>query len=159
MVAGFLFVSSCVGIGASRVGELLYTVSLSRLGSRNPLARVNPRPDCELLLSELFTYSKKQLQVPKVAVLGRASEVPEFLRKRRIRRARYRTGEAGKPGHLKRVDVERARRVLLLKNPADHMTDAQVVSSVITGRELNPTGTSYAEVGQAEGASAARMAL
>ncbi len=157
-ISGFFVFSFFIGIGASLVSELVETSRQSRVGYRNHFALINPSPDCELLLSELFTYYQKQLQVPKVAVLGRSSEVPEFLRKRRIRRARYRTGDAGSPSHLKRVDVERARRILLLKNPADNMTDAQVVSSVITVREMNPIGTIYAEVGQAESASAALMA-
>ena len=157
-LSGFFVFSFFIGIGASLVSELVDTSRLTPVGFRHHVAVLNPSPDCELLLRELFSYYRKQFQVPKVAVLGSSPEVPEFLRRREIRRTRYRTGAAAESEHLSRVDVAEAKRVVVLKNVAEGITDAEVVATVLTVRELNPECNIYAEVKRAESASAAIVA-
>lgn len=157
-IAGLFLFSFFIGIGASLVSDLVASSRLTPVGFRKHVAILNPSPDCQLFLRELFSYYRKQYQVPKVAVLGSSTEVPEFLLRREIRRVRYRTGQAALPLHLGRVDVAAAKRVVVLKNREEGVTDAQVVSTVMTVRELNPTCTIYAEVKRGESASAALVA-
>ena len=157
-LSGFFVFSFFIGIGASLVSELVDTARLTPLQFRNHFVVLNASEDCQLLLSEIFTYYRKQLRVPRVAVLGIGTEVPEFLRTRDIRGSRYRSGSPAVPAHLSRVSVEDARRVLVLKSAEDHVTDAQVVSTVLTVREMNRHCALYAEVKRAESAAAVLVA-
>lgn len=145
-VGGLFIVSFLIGIGTTVVEELVRSSRGRPIGMREHAAILNVGRHSHLLLTELQSYYLKHLRKARLAVLGSEETRPDYLFQQDLRRVRYRWGNPSSVQDLKKVDVERASRVILLGDAEDPDSDAQVVSQVLSARQLNPGGDILAEV-------------
>ncbi len=145
-IGGVFVVSFLIGIGTNVVEELVNAARGRPLGMRDHSALLNPSPSAHLLLNELLRYYHKHLRKARIAVLGRDKNRPDYLFRPELGRVRYRSGNPWVVQDLRKVDTERASRVILLGNPEDPDSDASIVSQILSVRQLNPEGTILAEL-------------
>ncbi len=145
-IGGVFIVSFLIGIGTNVVEELVNVARGRPIGMRDHSALLNPSPSAHLLLNELQRYYHKHLRKARIAVLGRAKDRPDYLFRPELSRVRYRSGNPGVVQDLRKVDTERASRVILLGDPEDPDSDASIISQILSVRQLNPDGTILAEL-------------
>jgi hypothetical protein len=148
-MSGIFVVTFLIGIGTSIVEELVEQGRQRRIGIRRHTVIANIGLHGRVLIEELVSYYTKSLRLPRVAVIGEGDRL-DFLYTDKLRRVRYRKGQAISTHDLLRVDADRATRVILLsRNDLSH-SDAEVASQVLSIREVNPGCWIFAELTRAE---------
>ena len=144
-LAGIFIVAFVIGIGTSVVEELVRLGKKRRLGLRKHSVIANLGRNSRVLVEELINYYAKTLRSPRLVTLGTAEERYEYMYAERLRAIRYRHGQASSEHDLRRVDADRARRVILLGDYAHDNPDATLVSQVLAVRQQSRCWI-YAEV-------------
>jgi hypothetical protein len=111
-----------------------------------------------VLLEELCAYYAKSFRAPKLITLGPAERRYDYMHEGALRKIRYRAGNALSSHDLIKVDSDRARRVILLGQRSGEHSDSEVVSQILSVREVNPRCDIYAELFHTDNLEAARRA-
>ncbi|MFH1467513.1 MAG: hypothetical protein ABIO70_24220 [Pseudomonadota bacterium] len=143
---GLAILSFMVGISTSVVEELVALAKERRLGIHRHTVLCNIGPHSAVLLQELVTYYAKSLRAPRIATMGPAPQRYDYMHEGPLRGIRYRQGRALSQHDLQRVDVDRATRVILLGQPSRPSSDSEVISQVLSVRQVNPTCPIHAEL-------------
>ncbi len=157
-IAGMFLFSFFIGIGTSVVEELVALGKERRLGARHHSVICNLGPYSRVLLEELCTYYAKSFRSPRIVTMGPNPARFGYMLEGPLQRIRYRQGRPLNAHDLQRVDADRAKRVILLGHPDRVHSDSQVVSQVLSVRELNPSCDIYAELYRQDNAPAALAA-
>jgi hypothetical protein len=145
-VLGLALLSFLVGICASVVEELVDVAKERRLGLHRHTVLCNVGPHSAVLLQELVVYYEKSLRAPRIATMGPAPHRYDYMHEGPLTRIRYRQGRALSRHDLERVDVDRATRVIVLGQPSRPSSDSEVISQVLSVRQVNPTCAIHAEL-------------
>jgi hypothetical protein len=157
-LSGLFLFSFLIGIATSVVEELVKVGRERRIGLRRHSVICNISPHTRVLLEELVTYYAKSLRSPKIITMGPAESRYNYMYEERLRRIRYRQGQALSTHDLQKVDADRARRVILLGNRDREASDSEVVSQILSVREVNPDCNIYAEIYRRDNVGAAQRA-
>ena len=145
--AGMFIFSFLIGIGASVVEELVKLGKERRLGVRRHTVICNLGPHSMVLLEELVAYYSKSFRAPRIVTLGLEESRYSYMLEGSLQRIRYRQGLASSAHDLLKVDTDRATRVILLGQTDDReSSDSEVVSQVLSVREVNADCEIYAEL-------------
>ena len=156
-LVGVLVFSVIVGIGTGAIEELLERAREQPVGIGNHTVILGLTPYCIFLLEELAKIYRKNLGSFRGAVLGQAAKAPAYLRRPMLRAVRYRRGDPVRVDDLDRVNVQQAKRVLILGSDVDD-PDGGVISSVLAVRERNNTVDIYPDVEHERNFAAVRAA-
>ncbi|MFH1132844.1 MAG: ion transporter [Pseudomonadota bacterium] len=156
-MAGIFIIAFLIGIGTSVVEELVTRSRRRRLGIRRHSVIANLGPNSNTLVEELVTYYAKSFRSARIAAMG-TEERYDYLYDNHLRKIRYRQGQAISVHDLRRVDADRARRVILLGHPTQYNSDSEVISQILSVREVNPSCWIFAELFGSENAEVARQA-
>lgn len=157
-LAGIFVIAFLIGIGTTVVEELVAVGRQRRLGMRDHTVIANLGPHSKVLVEELVTYYAKSLRSPRIVTMGAAPNRYEFMYADHLRRVRYRSGTPTLAHDLTRVDVDLARRVILLGRADRAESDAEVVSQILSAREVNPSCLILAELFDCDNVYAASVA-
>jgi hypothetical protein len=157
-VFGLFLFSFLIGIGASIVEELVQLSKERRIGMRQHSVICNLSLHNRVLLEELVTYYAKSFRAPKLITLGPVERRYDYMHEGALRKIRYREGSALTSHDLIKVDTDRARRVILLGQRDHESSDSEVISQILSVREVNPRCDIYAELFHADNLDAARRA-
>jgi hypothetical protein len=157
-IAGIFVIAFFIGIGTSVVEELVETGRQRRIGLRRHTVIANIGPNNRTLVDELVEYYAKSFRSAKIAVMGNAARRYPFLHEDLLRRIRYRQGKAISKHDLLRVDTDQASRVILLGHEESENSDSEVISQILSVREVSPDTRIYAEILRADNIHAARSA-
>lgn len=157
-LSGLFIFSFLIGIATSVVEELVKVGRERRIGLRRHSVICNISPHTRVLLEELVTYYAKSLRLPKIITMGPAESRYNYMYEERLRRIRYRQGQALSTHDLQKVDADRARRVILLGNRDREASDSEIVSQILSVREVNPDSNIYAEIYRRDNVQAAQRA-
>ncbi len=157
-LSGLFLFSFLIGIGNSVVEELVALSKERRIGMRKQSVICNVSPHTEVLLKELVTYYAKSFRSPKIVTLGPNSRRYDYMYDGPLRQIRYRQGRALSRHDLVKVDADRARRVILLGKIGSETSDSEIVSQILSIREVNTSCSIYAELFQASNVPAAHQA-
>jgi len=157
-VCGLFLFSFLIGIGNSVVQELVDLGKQRRLGIRRHTLICNVGPYSGLLLHELTAYYAKSLRSPRIVTMGPAERRYEYMLEGGLLRLRYRRGQPLSHHDLRKVDADRATRIILLGQPEQANSDSEVVSQVLSVREANRDCPLYAELFRPESVRAALQA-
>lgn len=157
-VFGLFLFSFLVGIGASIVEELVQLSKERRIGMRQHSVICNLSLHNRVLLEELVAYYAKSFRAPKLITLGPVERRYDYMHEGALRKIRYREGSALTSHDLIKVDADRARRVILLGQRDHESSDSEVISQILSVREVNPRCDIYAELFHADNLDAARRA-
>jgi hypothetical protein len=155
--SGMLLFSFVIGISAGVMGELMHRARERALGLREHTALIGIGSCSRLLVEDLLALYRKNRRYCRIAVLGSASEPPEWLETRAFKHVIYRSGDPMRVDDLKRVDVDSAKRVLIMteSGPA---ADARAVAAVLAVRTCTPNADVFLDVEHEKDFAAARMA-
>jgi hypothetical protein len=145
-LAGLFIFSFIIGIATSVVEELVKMGRERRLGVREHSVICNLGPYSRVLLEELVTYYAKSLRSPRIVTLGPTASRFPYMYESALAAIRYRQGQATNAHDLQKVDADRATRVILLGQRDREESDSEVVSQVLSVREVNPECSIYAEL-------------
>jgi len=154
--AGLLLFSFLIGISSGAMDELMSRSREHPVGFRGHLVVLGLRQYSFFLLEELAEIYRKNRKTLRGAVLGPTREPPEYFHLRRLRYA-YRQGDPVRVADLDRVDVARAKRVLIQAAEGPE-ADAQVISSVLAARSRSPHALLYTDLDHEKNFHAARTA-
>ena len=157
-IAGMFIFSFLIGIGASVVEELVALGKERRLGMHRHSVICNVGDFSRVLLEELVTYYAKSFRSPRIVAMGPRASRYGYMLEGPAQRVRYRQGRPISVHDLKRVDADRATRVILLGQPDNEQSDAQVVSQILSVRQVNPACDIYAELHRPDNVRAALTA-
>lgn len=157
-MAGIFVIAFLIGIGTSVVEELVETGRQRRIGLRRHSVIANIGPNNRTLVDELVEYYAKSFRSAKIAVMGDAPRRYPFLHEEALRRIRYREGQAISKHDLLRVDTDQASRVILLGHDGSENSDSEVISQILSVREVSPRTRIYAELTRADNVQAALRA-
>ena len=143
---GMFIFSFLIGIGTSVVEELVKLGKERRLGLRRHTVICNLSPYSQVLLEELVTYYAKSFRSPRVVTLGSEEERYSYMLEGPLHRIRYRQGRPTSVHDLKKVDADLATRVILLSQADREISDSEVVSQILSVREVNPDCDIHAEL-------------
>lgn len=155
---GLLLFSFLIGVGTSAVEELVSRSRLLPVGLRHHTVVLGFGPHSHLLLSELGEITRKNFGALKAAVLGAKPEPPDPLRERPLRSVRYRQGAVDSVEDVARLDIPWASRVIVLGDHDTASVDAQVISSTLAVRSLDPAVETYPVLEHEKSFPAARAA-
>jgi hypothetical protein len=143
--SGVLLLSVVIGIGTGAIEEVLQRSREQPLALQGHTVVLGLRPHSEFLLEGLARIYRKNLRPFRAAVLGPSPQVPAFLHRHLLRAFQYRSGDPVLAADLDRVNVRRAKRVLILgSDPRD--PDGEVIAAILATRERNPTVALYPDV-------------
>jgi hypothetical protein len=154
-LSGLFLFSFLVGIGTSVVEELVAVSKERRIGMRKHSVICNISPHSEVLLQELVAYYSKSFRAARIITLGPAENRYDYMHEGALQKIRYRQGQAMSRHDLVKVDVDRATRVILLGRRDDPHSDSEIVSQILSVREVNPRCPIYAEIFAAANVEAA----
>lgn len=157
-ICGMFLFSFLIGIGTSVVEELVRLGKERRLGYRKHSVICNAGQNSRVLLEELFTYYAKSLRNPRIVVMGPSPTRYPYMLQGPVQRLRYRQGRPLSQHDLQRVDADRATRVILLGRAGQPLSDSEVVSQILSVREVNRSCDIYAELVRPDNEQAAREA-
>ena len=154
--SGLLLFSFLIGISAGAMDELMGRSREHPVGLRDHIVVLGLRPYSFFLLEELAEIYRKNRKRLRGVVLGGTPEPPEYFHLLRLPYA-YRQGEPIRVSDLDRVDVDRAKRVII--QPAEVSDpDAQVISSILAARSRSPRAILYPDLEHEKNFHAARTA-
>ncbi len=167
-VTGVFLISFVIGVGANVVEQVVKAERRRALHYRGHTIVVGNVHDGEELIREFVRIYAKNRQVPaperlltwlrymrprargtfpRVALLSRKDDPPDFLVEPIMRWVVYRQGDQGDPVDLARVNAHDAKRAILLADRSHgHEADAVSVSSLAALRAQNPDCHIYVEV-------------
>ncbi len=154
-IAGMFIFSFLIGIGASVVEELVALGKERRLGMHRHSVICNTSNYSRVLLEELVTYYAKSFHAPRIAAMGERPTRYSYMLDGPVQRIRYRQGRPISVHDLKRVDADRASRVILLGRADDAQSDAGVISQILSVRQANQECYIYAELHRPDNVQAA----
>lgn len=157
-LCGMFLFSFLIGIGTSVVGELVSLGKQRRLGIRRHSVICNLRPYSRVLIEELVAYYEKSFRSPRIVTMGPQPQRYGYMLEGSLQRIRYRQGRALNSHDLNRVDTDRAVRVILLGHEDRDLSDSEVISQVLSVRQVNPRCDIYAELYRPENIRAALTA-
>ena len=157
-LSGLFLFSFLIGIGNSVVEELVALGKERRIGMRKHSVICNVSPHTEVLLKELVTYYAKSFRSPRIVTLGPETRRYDYMYDGTLRKIRYRQGRALARHDLIKVDADRARRVILLGRMGSEASDSEIVSQILSVREVNSSCSIYAELSRARNVPAAYQA-
>jgi hypothetical protein len=157
LVGLFLF-TFLIGIGNSIVEELVAVSKERRLGMRKHTVICNISAHAKVLLQELTTYYAKSFRPPRIVTLGPALHRFDYMYEGVLQRIRYRHGQALSSHDLIKVDADRATRVILLSSGNPEVADSEIISQILSVREVNPRCALYAELLRSDSIQAALQA-
>ena len=157
-ISGLFIFSFLIGIGASVVEELVTLGKERRLGMHRHSVICNVGDFSRVLLEELVTYYAKSFRSPRIVAMGPRTSRYGYMLEGPAQRIRYRQGRPISVHDLKRVDADRATRVILLAQPDNDQSDSQVVSQILSVRQVNPDCDIYAELHRPDNVRAALTA-
>lgn len=170
-IFGIFIFSYLIGVGTNVVEQVLRAERRRPVGYRDHTLIVGPVHESELLVSEFVRIYEKNAKlrritplqvwrwlfsghgrprrhaVPKIALLSEHEEPPAFLYEQGMRAVMYRQGEGADPDALDRVNVDEAKRVVLLapRGP-DAQADAITVARLSAIRARNRLAHVFVEV-------------
>jgi hypothetical protein len=154
--SGLLLFSFLIGLSAGAMDELMGRSREHPVGLRDHIVVLGLRQYSFFLLEELAEIYRKNRKRLRGAVLGPTREPPEYFHIRRLPYA-YRQGDPVRVADLERVDVHRAKRVII--QPAEAADpDAQVISAILAARSRSPRALLYADLEHEKNFHAARTA-
>ncbi len=154
--AGLVLFSFLVGIGTAAIDELMQRSRMRPVGLRNHSVILGLGEHSHFLLDEFADLYRKNRRPLRAAVLGPAPTLPP-LPAVHAAPYRYRRGDPVRSADLDRVDVARAKRVLVLgTQPVD--PDAAVVAAILALRDRSPHVDVYADLEHESNVAAARAA-
>lgn len=168
--AGLFIFAFIIGIGASVLEQLVVAERQKPPGLRNHSVIVGPVHQAEAMVRELARLYAKNRWIAqasrrglrgwlsarrgpesRMALLGREEEPPPYIYDAELRTATYREGDPADPAALSKVDVQSAKRVIVLAHPmAGVDSDAVAISTVMAVRQHNTRARVYVEL-QASG--------
>jgi hypothetical protein len=157
-VSGLFLFSFLVGIGNSVVQELVALSKQRRLGINNHTLICNVSPYSGRLLRELVSYYTKSLRSPRIVAMGPAEQRPDHMLEPPLLRIRYRQGQPLSRHDLQKVDADRATRIILLNQTEQSNSDSEIVSQVLSVREVNRECPIYVELLRSDSIPAALQA-
>ena len=157
-IAGMFIFSFLIGIGASVVEELVALGKERRLGMHRHSVICNVGKFSRVLLEELVTYYAKSFRSPRIVAMGPRAKRYGYMLEGPAQRVRYRQGRPISVHDLKRVDADRATRVILLAQPDNDQSDSMVVSQILSVRQVNNDCDIYAELHRPDNVRAALTA-
>lgn len=155
---GVFIISFFIGIGTSIVQELVKGGRQKRLGLSGHTLIANIGPHSQILVEELVAYYKKSFRSPRLVTMGSAESRYDYMYDDQIRSIRYRQGNPNADHDLLKVDADRAKRVILLGNGENNLADSEVISQILSVRQVNPTCRIFAELVRADNYQAAKIA-
>ena len=154
--AGLLLFSFFVGIGTTAIEELMTRSRTRPVHLRGHTVVIGLGEHSHFLLDEFAGIYRKNLRPLRAAVLGPTPESPPEVRES-IAPYAYRGGDGVRAEDLDRVDIARAKRVLIL-GTEPHDPDAAVVASLLATRDRNPDADVYPDLEHESSLDAARSA-
>ena len=143
--SGLLLFSLVIGIGTGAIEEVLVRSREQPLALTGHTVVLGLTPHSVFLLEGLARIYQKNLKAFRAAVLGPTPEVPAYLHSPLLRAFQYRSGDPVRAADLERVNIRRARRVLILGSDPRH-PDGEVISAILATRERNPDVHLYPDV-------------
>ncbi len=143
--SGLLLFSLVIGIGTGAIEEVLVRSREQPLALTGHTVVLGLTPHSVFLLEGLARIYQKNLKAFRAAVLGPSPEVPAYLHRPLLRAFQYRSGDPVRAADLERVNIRRARRVLILGSHPRH-PDGEVISAILATRERNPHVHLYPDV-------------
>ncbi len=143
--AGLLLFSLLIGIGTGAIEELLTRSREQPLALQGHTVVLGLTPHSIFLLEGLADIYRKNLRNFRAAVLGPTPNAPAYLRGPQLRSFQYRHGDPVRAADLERVNIRRAKRVLILGSDAHH-PDGEVISAILAARERNPDVDLYPDI-------------
>lgn len=134
-----------VVIGGIRGGEVMIR-EFVRIYLKN---RRDPRDQIAKYVRWIFAGGARPRAwaLPRMALLGPDEEPPPVLLEEGMRHVIYRQGSGGDLEGLERVGLARAKRVILMSDPAGGLdADAVTVATLCAVRELNPHAHVFLEL-------------
>ncbi|MEZ4266948.1 MAG: hypothetical protein R3F39_11260 [Myxococcota bacterium] len=138
-VFGLFLVSFLIGLGTDVVREVIDIAANRPAGLSGHTVVVGVNGATRPLLEELMAHYHKSAMRPHFAVVGETEMRPHFLDDPALSRVVYRHGHAGEEGYLERVDVDAAKRVLLLADPQSPSPDAATLGLILSVRDITAT--------------------
>jgi len=174
-VTGVFLISFIIGVGANVVEQVVKAERRRNLTYRGHTVVIGSVHEGEDLIREFVRIYAKNRQIPsperlltwlryvrpdfftsgprtfpRVAMLSRKDEPPDFLVEPIMRWVVYRQGDEGDPDDLRRVAIKDAKRAILLSHrDLGHEADAVTVSSLAALRGMNADCHVYVEVDDA----------
>ena len=170
-IFGIFIFSYLIGVGTSVVEQVLRAERRRPIGYRDHTLIIGPVHESELLVSEFVRIYEKNASlrriapkqiwswlvhgrgrprrqaVPKIALLGQREEPPSFLYEQGMRRVVYRAGEGADPDALERVNVDEAKRIVLIAPEGpDAEADALTIARLAAVRARNGSAHVFVEV-------------
>lgn len=154
--SGLLLFSFIIGIGTTVVGELVELSRSRRVGLRAHTVLLGLTSHTVILLRGLAEMYRKNLRPFAGAILADAPR-PDSLDTPLLRGFRFRHGLPSRATDLDRVEVEKAKRVIILGDDSSD-PDAGVISAILATRKQNPTVDLYPDLEHERNFPAARAA-
>ena len=154
-LSGVFVFAFVIGIGASVVEELVTVGRERRLGMRRHSVIGNISRHSRVLVEELINYYEKSFRSPRLVTIGEAERRYDFMHHERLRSIRYRSGRLLAGHDLVKVDADRAARVILLGDEEHPHSDSEVISQILSVREVNADCWIQAELQHRSNVSAA----
>ncbi|HFE46550.1 MAG TPA: ion transporter [Nannocystis exedens] len=160
-VFGLFLISFLIGLGTDVVRELMELSNLREPGLRGHTVIVNITPSTRRLLDELTRYYKKLVPEGRLSrewlrellrntkrgvrrrpylIVGHTHDPPDFLRNPDFSHVVYRPWTTDDEALLRRTDMQKAQRVMLLANLDSPDPDAETLQTLLTlvERDGNP---------------------
>lgn len=170
-IFGIFIFSYLIGVGSNVVEQVLRAERRRPIGYSNHTIVIGPVHESELMIAEFVRMYEKNAglrhigpkqfhawlfkghprprrqAMARIALLGRRDEPPDFLFAPGMRRVGYRSGDAADPESLERVNIDEAKRVVLIAPDAPGAdADAITVARLAAIRARNRTAHVFVEV-------------
>lgn len=171
-IAGVFLIAFVIGVGSNVVDQLVRAERRRDLAYAGHTVIVGAVHEGEELIREFVRIYAKNRQVPsperlltwlrymrphgartfpRVALLARRHEMPDFLVEPIMRWVVYRQGDESEPESLRRVAADQAKRAIFLSQRQLGLeADAATVSALAALRGENPDCQAYVEVDDSE---------
>ncbi|MCP3959078.1 MAG: hypothetical protein GY719_14605 [bacterium] len=144
-IVGMFLFSLVIGIGTGAIEEVLARSREQPLALREHTVVLGLTPHSVFLLEGLANIYRKNLTSFRAAVLGPTPDPPAYLHRPSMRTFQYRSGDPVRAADLDRVNIQKARRVLIL-GADPHNPDGEVISAILATRERNPRVDVYPDI-------------
>ncbi|MEM1179873.1 MAG: hypothetical protein AAGM22_16110 [Acidobacteriota bacterium] len=154
--SGLLLFSFFIGIGTTVVGELVERARQQPVGFGGHTVILGATSYTGILLRQLSEAYRKNSRTYRGALMADPEEY-DLLRAEAGRQMRFRPGDPSRVEDLRRVNVERAKRVIILGNESRD-PDAAVISATLATRRMHSDVALYLDLEHERNAAAARVA-
>jgi hypothetical protein len=154
--AGLFLFAFVVGIGTTAIEELMHRSRTRPVGLRQHTVILGLGEHSHFLLEEFAQIYRKNRRALRSAILGPSESAP-ITADELLDLFHYRSGDPVRAEDLDRVDVQRAKRVLILGTDP-HDPDAAVIAAILALRDRNPVVDLYPDLEHESSLLAARTA-